>query len=207
LAKYASLRRTQRRINNQLVQRLAKATVVEGARRLGLWHRGKLMLSSERVMDVLTDFIIYDCCQGGRNAIARYRAATDFALGSEEAAVLEAMAQTPPLSLFRVKAVTREVGIEAQDLLTDEVAFVTDLALGKSAEAGLCLATRLLRFPHVDVNMTSGAPVAVDEVVSEGLAADIHAEIGSDATKVLATMDAEERSRLAARILREVLAV
>jgi len=62
------------------------------------------------------------------------------------------------------------------------------------------------RFPQLDVNMTSGAPVVVDGLLAERLTADIRTEVGGGATKVLA-MAARERSRLAVRILREILAV
>jgi hypothetical protein len=179
--------------------------MVEGGRRLGLWQHGKFVLSSEGVADVLMDFCIYDCYPGGKNAIARYKAAVDLAPTSEEASVLEALAQLPPLSLFRIEQTTPGVGVEVQDLLTDEVVFVIDQGLGKSGRAGLCLVTRLLRFPQLGVNMSSGAGMVVNSFLAEALAADIRSEIGNSATRALATMDAKERSRLAARILREAL--
>jgi len=206
LARYVSLRRTQVSLNSQLVSRLARPTVVGAAKRLGLWRGGELLLDSEGVWAALVDFCLYDCYLGGRNAIARYEAAADPAPGTEQALVIAAMSQPSPLSLFRVERREQDVGVEVQDLLTDEIAFVMDQGLGRTASVGVYLATRLIRFRALDVNMTSGAALALEDALAEGIAADVHAEIGKGAAKVLEKMNAQERSRIAVRILREALA-
>jgi hypothetical protein len=119
---------------------------------------------------------------------------------------MEAMAEAPPLSRFRIERTVRGVGVDLCDRLTDEVTLVVDQGLSPTGRAGLYLATRLARFGCLDVKLTSGAPVVVEESLAVGLAAEIRAEIGRGAAKVLATMPPGERSRLATRILREVLA-
>jgi hypothetical protein len=205
LARYVSLRRTQVSLNSQLVSRLARPTVVGAAKRLGLWRGGELLLDSEGVWAALVDFCLYDCYLGGQNAIARYEAAADLAPGSDQDLVIEAMLRPSPLSLFRVERREQDVGVEVQDLLTDEIAFVMDQGLGRTASVGVYLATRLIRFRALDVNMTSGAALALEDVLAEGIAADVHTEIGKGAAKVLDKMNAQERSRIAVRILREAL--
>jgi hypothetical protein len=205
VSQYISLRRIQVRLNSILMGRLAKPTVVDAAKRLDLWHGGELVLGGENVMDVLVDFCLYDCYPGGKNAIARYRAGVDVAPGSEEALVVDAMVQATPLSVFRVKRRERGVGVEVQDLLTDETFFVMDQGLGQTARRGLCLVAHLIRFPTFGWNMTTGATLALDETIAEGLASDIRAEIGRGAAHALGRMSAQDRSRLAIRILREAL--
>jgi len=90
--------------------------------------------------------------------------------------------------------------------LTDENVLVMDRGLGETAEAGLCLATRPIRFPNFGINMTSGASMVVDAILAEDLVNDIHAELGRGARACLARMGAKERSRYSIRKLRDILA-
>ena len=92
------------------------------------------------------------------------------------------------------------------DLLTDENVLVMDRGLGETAEAGVFLATRLIRFPNFGINMTSGASMVVEAILAENLVDDIHAELGRGAQACLARMGAQERSRYSIRMLRDILA-
>jgi hypothetical protein len=51
-----------------------------------------------------------------------------------------------------------------------------DRGLAETAEAGVCPATRLIRFPNFGINMTSGASMVVEARLAEHLVDDIHAE-------------------------------
>ncbi len=93
-----------------------------------------------------------------------------------------------------------------RDLLTDENVLVMDRGLGETAQSGLCLAIRLIRFPNFGINMTSGASMAVEAVLAEELVDDIHAELGRSAQARLARMSSQERSRYSIRLLRDILA-
>jgi hypothetical protein len=206
VSRYVSLRKTQVHINSQLMSRLARPTLVGAAKRLGIWHKGDLIVSSRGVTDLLTDVCLYDCFPGGKSPISRYQAVAALVTGTQEALVIEAMARLPPFSLYRIQHRKPGIGVEMHDLLTFEDVFVMDRGLGETAEIGLCLAARLIRFPDCGINMTSGASMAVEAILAEGLADDIHAELGRGAQARLARMAAQERSRYSIRLLRDILA-
>jgi hypothetical protein len=97
---------------------------------------------------------------------------------------------------------------QLQDLLTGEEVLVYDRGLGDTAERGFCLAARLLSFPSLDIRMTSGAAVGVDDDLAYTLAEDIHAEIGGGAREArdgVRRLGPAERGHIAVRILRELL--
>lgn len=206
VSRYVSLRKTQVHINSQLMARLARPTLAGAAKRLGIWHKGGLIVSSRGVTDLLTDVCLYDCFPGGKSPISRYQAIAALVPGTPEALVIEAMAHLPPLSLYRIQCRKPGVGVEMHDLLTDENVLVMDRGLGETAEAGVCLATRLIRFPNFGINMTSGAAMVVEAILAENLVDDIHAELGRGAQACLARMGAQERSRYSIRMLRDILA-
>ena len=204
--RYVSLRKTQVHINAQLVSRLARPTLVAAAKRLGIWHKGELIVSSMGVGDLLTDVCLYDCFPGGKSPISRYQAVAAPVTQTKEALVLEAMARLPSVSLYRIQRRRPGIGVETHDLLTDEDVLIMDRGLGETAKVGLCLATRLIRFPDVGITMTSGASMVVAAILAQDLADDIHAELGPGAQACLARMGTRERSRYAIRMLREILA-
>jgi hypothetical protein len=203
---YVALRKTQVHINSQLMSRLSRPTLVGAAKRLGIWRKGELIVSSRGVTDLLVDVCLYDCFPGGKSPISRYQAVEALVPGSQEALVIEAMARLPPLSLYCIQRRRTGVGVEMRDLLTDENLLVMDRGLGETGEDGLCLATRLIRFPNVGINMTSGASMAVEATLAADMVEDIHAEIGRGAQASLARMGAKERSRYSIRMLRDILA-
>jgi hypothetical protein len=206
VSRYVSLRKTQVHINSQLMARLARPTLVAAAKRLGIWHKGDLIVSSRGVTDLLVDVCLYDCFPGGKSPISRHQAAAALATGTQEALVIEAMARLPPFSLYRIQSRKPGIGVGMHDLLTDEDVLVMDRGLGETAEVGFCLAARLIRFPDFGINMTSGASMVVAATLAEGLVDDIHAEFGRGAQARLARMGAQERSRYSIRMLRDILA-
>jgi hypothetical protein len=206
VSRYVSIRKTQVHINSHLTSRLARPTLVRAAKRLGIWRKGDLTVSSSGVTDLLLDVCLYDCFPGGESPISRYQAAVTLATGTQEAVVIEAMARLPPFSLYRIQRQEPGIGVEMHDLLTDEDVFVTDRWLGETARIGLCLAARLIRLPDFGINMTSGVSMVVELMLAEGLVDDIHAELGQGAQAQLNRMGAQERTRYSIRILRDILA-
>jgi hypothetical protein len=206
VSRYVSLRKTQVHINSQLMARLARPTLVAAARRLGIWRKGDLIVSSRGVTDLLTDVCLYDCFPGGKSLISRYQAVAAPDTETQEALVIEAMARLPPVSLYRIQRRRSGIGVEMHDLLTDEDVFVMDRGLGETAKVGLCLAARLIRFPDFGINMTSGASMVVEAILAQDLVDDIHAELGRGAQACLARMGAQDRSRYSIRMLRDILA-
>jgi hypothetical protein len=203
VGRYLELRRAQSALNDELVRRLAKPVILDCARRLDLWEDGRIA-AEEHEMIALMDFCLYDCYVDGKNAVVRLRAGAGFPAGSDDAVIIGAMVQSPPLSLFRIDETEKDKGVGLRDLLTDERVFVVDQALGQTGWSGAFLATRVLRVEEAGLNMTSGASLGVRQAVAEGVAADVRAELGAGAAGLIAGMSTGERVRLAVRILREV---
>lgn len=206
---YLSLRRTQRRINSELVKRFSRATIERSARRLGLWKRGMLVAESEEDFDVLCDFCIYDGFSEGKSAVARYRAERGSSHSSDAIAVLEAMSRGAPFSLFRIETVEPDTGARLLDLLTGEDARVFDQGLGATGRSGLYVGARLLHFPSHGVCMTTGAAIGADPDLARQLTDDIHVELDANtnhAREVVRRASHIERSRIAVRVLGELLA-
>jgi len=203
MTRYLTLRRTQVKLNTELIRRLPRSMIVDSAKRLGLWQEDSRIGGNDSEMAALTDFCLYDCSVDGGNVITHYQAGAGFASGSDEAVVIGAMAQSPSLSLFRIERTRKAQGVVLRDLLTGEELFVVDQALGQTGWAGAFLATRVLHVGAAGLNMTSGAALGVREAMAEGVTADVHAEIGEGAAGVVAAMSRVERARLAVRLLRE----
>jgi hypothetical protein len=203
MTRYLVLRRTQVKLNSELIRRLPKSVIIDSAKRLELWQEDGRIGGNDSEMAALTDFCLYDHGADGANVIANLLAGAEFTAESDETLVVGAMLQSPPLSLYRIEQPRKELGVELRDLLTGEELFVVDQALGQTGWAGAYLATRVLRVEAAGLNMTSGAALGVREAMAEGVADDVHAEIGEGAADVVAKMSRMERSRLAVRLLRE----
>ena len=119
LTRYLALRRAQMQLNSELVRRLSRSVIVESAQRLDLRQEDGRIGGEEHEMAALMDFCLYDCYADGENAVARFRAGAGFPRGSAESMVIGAMAQWPPLSLFRIEQTEKDRGVGLRDLLTE----------------------------------------------------------------------------------------
>lgn len=160
VAHYKRLRPTRLRLNNELVRRLPSDVLREGAKRIGMLHRGTLVFDSEEEMSVLMDYCIYHVHQRGRNAVERYLCDCPPDPDSDEMACLRAM-QHATYTMVALLRVERGVGCHVQNLFTDELRLLVDMGLSKSAKRGGLVATRLLDFGSFVTTGGAALPMAI----------------------------------------------
>lgn len=159
--RYKRFRHLGERISNDLLEYTPKGQDVlpAVARKLGLAiHERTIIFDSEAQMGVLADCMIYDCYEGGLNAVDRYMAAHPPAPGSDEQLLLDAQKN----ALFRILSVLNVlpgIGVQTYDVLNDENVLLLDHGLSLGAVPGLPLATRTVDLGSF--HMTTGAPMPV----------------------------------------------
>lgn len=154
VARYQRLRAASSKLGNRLLGGLPKDVLDEGAAKLGVLHRGKLVFNSEGELAVLMDYCIYHVYRHGRNAVEEYLAEATRHLSDEERLCLLSM-QRASYSVFLVESVEPGLGIHVRDLSSGETGLVVDMGLGATGLPGMLLATRIL--PQEGFSMTSGA--------------------------------------------------
>ncbi len=196
ILRYKLIREIGRKLNSLLTKRLPKDVIDEGARKLGILHKGILVFDSEDEMAVLMDFCLYNVRRAGCNAVERLLQESPPPEGSDEREILHAMARAW-YSLFLIEEVVPGQGVQGLDLLHDEGVFIVDISLSRSARMGDVIATRVI--PFVDFAMTSGAglPLIGKEMAEpfvEGLKKGIAVRVSP-----------EEEAEFAAKVLRTCL--
>jgi hypothetical protein len=154
LPRYQQIRAAGLAVNNTLVGRLKKDVFEEGARKLGIFHKGTLVFDSEAEMAVLTDHCLHDIRRQGRNTVEDYLAEAPFAPDSDAGLFLQALAKAR-FSVFLVEAVERGVGVQVRDMLRESTLFLMDVGFGQTASLGVTLVGRVMSVENI--NMTTGA--------------------------------------------------
>jgi hypothetical protein len=154
VARYQRLRLTRLRLNNELVRRLSRDVLYEGARQLGILHGKTIVFDNEDQSSVLMDYCIYDVFRAGRNAIDQYLCECPPEPGSDEGICLQAM-QRATFALIVVECIEPGVGCYVRNLFTEETRLLIDMGLSQTGMPGGILATRLLDFG--DYIATGGA--------------------------------------------------
>ena len=126
IPRYKHLRKVGLELNNRLVETLAREDIGEGARALGLLHKGQIVLDTEDEICLLMDYCLHDLRRNGTNAIERFLANTPPGAGSDELIILQARCQAR-FCLFVVESIEPGVGVQGRDLLRDETFFLTDI--------------------------------------------------------------------------------
>jgi hypothetical protein len=166
VAEYQRLRRIRLRLNSELASRLPRDVVNEGAKKIGIFQRGKIVLDCEDQVAVLMDYCIYDVYRRGRNAIDQYLCESRPDPDSDELTCLNTM-QNATFALLVVREVVPGVGCYVQNLFTEETRLIIDTGLSQTAKQGLVLATRILDFD--DYVTTSGAALPISVLDSDEL--------------------------------------
>jgi hypothetical protein len=156
---YRRLRKISVGLSQKLVETLSKEDMEEGARKLGLWHKGQLVLGAEDELSVLMDYCIYNVYRKGQNAVQRMLAEAPPS-DLDERAILGAQANAR-YSLFQVSEVEKGVGVSLVDALRKDELFVVDVGFGSSARRGIGFAGRII--PLDGYFMTGGAMLPFDE--------------------------------------------
>jgi hypothetical protein len=145
LAHYQHLRPIRLRLNNELVHRLSRDVLNDGAKRIGIFHDGTFVFENEDETSVLMDYCIYNVYRKGRNAVEQYLCDCPPDPNSDEMACLRAM-QHGIYALVAVLRVEPGVGCHVRNLFTEETRLLVDIGFSKTAQPGAVIATRLLDF-------------------------------------------------------------
>lgn len=186
-------------LNQRLVASLPSDALQEGAKRLGLYRRGAIVLRSQDEMAVICEYCIHNVRRKGCNAIERYLCDSPPDPDSDEMTLLKAMQQAI-YSIFVVQKRVRNVGVIARDVVADREHLIADVGLGRTAFPNVALATRLL--PMEQFAMTGGATLLVGilpkEMADEWIGHFENAAIrpGSDPAWIIRTCLQSESSRL-----------
>ena len=148
---------------------VARSTLLEQARRLGLAAGRTLVVEDEEEMTLVFDLAIYTAKEGRSRAIERYAKALPLPSGSDEARMLEAMRQTT-FSIWKIERRHGTVGLVVSDELRENEVWLIDEALEKSGHDGMVFASR---FCFIDgFAMTSGVIVPVTEDIIDNVLTD-----------------------------------
>ncbi|MHB1034987.1 MAG: hypothetical protein ACYC35_21745 [Pirellulales bacterium] len=145
VAHYQRLRPIRLRLNQELVCRLSRDVLNDGAKRIGILRGGTFVFDHEDETSVLMDYCIYDVYRKGRNAVEQYLCDCPPDPDSDEMACLRAM-QHATYALVAVLRVEPGVGCHVRNLFTDETRLLVDIGFSKTAKPGTVIATRLLDF-------------------------------------------------------------
>jgi hypothetical protein len=159
-ARYQRLRPIRLRLNNELVRRLSRDALDEGAKKLGLLHGGVFVFENEDETSVLMDYCLYDVYRDGRNAVDQYLADCPFDAEADKMTCLRAMQQAT-FTLIAVLSVEPGVGCQIRNLFTDETRLLADVGFSSTAEPGLVLLTRLLDFGSFVATSGAALPLGI----------------------------------------------
>ena len=161
LSDYKRMRVSTRELSSEILHSVSASALKTAGRKLGLWHRGSLVLDNVDQSSVVMDSAIHGCLEAGRNAVDRYVAANPPLEGSDRQAALAAM-QRAFFSVFQVTEVVKGIGVRVKDLLRDENHLLADVGFSQTAARGVTLATRV--YPFEDFIMSPGAAVPITDV-------------------------------------------
>ncbi len=72
VARYKKPRQTSVRLGNLFVKRLTRDIMYEGAKKIGILHKGTFFFDNESQAAVLMDYCLYNTRREGRNSVERY---------------------------------------------------------------------------------------------------------------------------------------
>ncbi|MEO9189243.1 MAG: hypothetical protein ABI224_04450 [Acetobacteraceae bacterium] len=169
LGRYRHLREVGRRHHSAALQFLARTTVLEHARRLGLAAGRMIIADSDEELTLVFDLAIYTAKEGRTRAIDRYAKAARLASGTDESLTLDAM-RNARFSIWRVERRHDTAGVIVTDALRQADAWLIDEGLEASVQEGFCFAGRL--YDIDDFAVTCGVVVPVDRDIIEDALAD-----------------------------------
>jgi hypothetical protein len=162
LQRYRHLRAINARHNSAILGCVARPTLLENARRLGVAFGNTLVVDSEAEMALVFDLAIYTARGGRSRALDRYAKMARPTPGSDEALILNAM-RDARFSIWRIQRRHETAGLIVHDVLREAEAWLVDEGMEASFDAGKAFAGRL--FAPEGFAMTSGAIVPVDDEV------------------------------------------
>jgi hypothetical protein len=128
LCRYRHLRAISTQHHSASLKFLARPTIMEHARSLGLTRGKVLVAESEAELTLVFDLAIYTAREGQSRAIDRYAQAAQLLHGSDEALMLEAMRRAR-FSIWQVRERHETVGLVVTDMLRKVEAWLVDESL------------------------------------------------------------------------------
>ena len=142
LCRYRHLRAVGMRHHSAALPFLARAAVLEHARRLGLAVGELLIADTKEELTLVFDLAIHTAKQGRSRAIDRYAKIAQLSPATDELLILDAMRHAR-FSIWRVERRHDVAGLIVTDALRRTDAWLVDEGLEASAENGMCFASRL----------------------------------------------------------------
>jgi hypothetical protein len=144
LTRYRRLRQVSKEHHHAVLDIIAPDVLLDWAKRLGLTEGRAVVLENEHEMTLAEDLATYLPRPGRSHPLDRYARAAQFAPGSNEAIVLEAMRHAR-FSIWRVERRHETAGLILRDLLRDEETWLVDETMERNPPLGVEIAGRLLR--------------------------------------------------------------
>ena len=200
--RYKRLRAVSLKLNKVLPRFASKDAIEHAARKLGLWHKGTVVLGKEDDVCVLMDYVIYDCYEDGVNAVDRYVADRPPPPGSDKETVLRAKQQAF-YAVAQVEEVLEGLGVRVYDLLSGRRLLLADIGFSRTAVEGVVLAARLI--PFEEFAMTSGAPLPLDGDAAVKVVSDVVGRILRDGPETFTNLGKQQKADVTAEIIRIAL--
>jgi hypothetical protein len=159
LARYRRMREISKRHHSNVMKLLSKDSILQQARRLGLADGKTLVLDSMDELMLAIDLAIHTAAAGRSRAIDRYARSAQFAPGSDEALVLEAM-RDARFAVVLVQRRHQAAGLIVTDVFRKIGLWLVDEGLEISLPEGSAFATRY--YTPDRFSMTAGVGMPVD---------------------------------------------
>jgi hypothetical protein len=144
LDRYRHLRAISTQHHNAALAFVARPTILEHAKRLGLAAGKALIADNHETMTLLFDLNLYTAKEGRSRALDRYARAAKLAPGSDEAHMLDAM-RHPNFSIWRLERKHEAAGLVVTDLLREREEWLVDENLERSAPNDAVFAARVCK--------------------------------------------------------------
>jgi hypothetical protein len=161
LTRYRRLRQISKEHHQAAMDIIAPDVMLNWAKRLGLTQGKNVVLESEYEIILAEDLATYLPRPGRSHPLDRYAQAAQFAPGSDEAIVLEAMRHAH-FSLWRVERRHETAGLILRDLLRGGEIWLIDEAMEMNARPGVEMAARLLSLEGFEMTARIIVPVTRD---------------------------------------------
>ncbi len=167
LAEYKKYRKASVEFHSKVVEteQISRETIEDAAKLLGFMQNGRMVLNSDRTIDILFDFLIYDYQIDGKKVIEKFQDNYQHE-NKIEKELLSAMLNSYT-SFFLVEKIT-EQKVQLYDLINENrIDNFIDLNLIKTGRENLMIFLRLLKFQNF--SMTSGVPFVFTDTSAEKL--------------------------------------
>ena len=161
LTRYRRLRQISKEHHHAVLNIIAPDVLLDWAKRLGLTEGKKVLLESEHEMTLAEDLATYLPRPGRSHPVDRYARSTQFAPGSDEALVLDAMRHAR-FSVWRVERRHETAGLILWDVMRGGETWLVDETMEKTPPLGVEIAGRLLRPEGFAMTARIVVPVSLD---------------------------------------------